>query len=99
MRGWCILFACGPRAEDQLGRARREHPRPPWSAAGEHHFLIANDQDLTLAPVQEQLALPQETCTTRARTLLNDLFAEYAQPGSPRVPFSSSGERRVPVAG
>ena len=45
-------------------------------------LLIANDQDGTLAPVQEQLALPQET-TTRARTLLNDLFAEYAQPGSP----------------
>jgi hypothetical protein len=45
-------------------------------------LLIANDEDGSLAPVQQQLVLPTET-TARARTLLNDLFSEYAEAGSP----------------
>ena len=37
--------------------------------------------DGSLVPVQRQLALPAET-TTRAKVLLNDLFADYALSGS-----------------
>ncbi len=78
------LIRMRARAQDQLGAVPDVAPLPvPVEAPPvDTTLLIANDQDGTLAPVQEQLALPQET-TTRARTLLNDLFAEYAQPGSP----------------
>jgi len=44
-------------------------------------LVMANDADGSLATSQMKLALPAEA-TTRARALLNDLFAEYAQHGS-----------------
>ncbi|MDR5730597.1 MAG: GerMN domain-containing protein [Terriglobia bacterium] len=78
------LIRMRARAQDQLAAVPDAAPMPvPVEAPPvEATLMIANDEDGTLAPVQQQLALPQET-TTRARTLLNDLFAEYAQPGSP----------------
>lgn len=77
------LIRMRSRAQDRLATVPDAVPMPapveaPTVAAT---LLMASDADGTLTPVQRQLALPAET-TTRARTLLNDLFAEYAQPGS-----------------
>ena len=78
------LIRMRARAQDQLAAVPNAAPMPIPVEAPQVKaiLLIANDEDGSLAPVQQQLALPVET-TTRARTLLNDLFAEYAQPGSP----------------
>lgn len=78
------LIRMRARAQDQLAAVPDAAPMPvPVEAAPvQATLLIANDEDGSLAPVQQQFALPAET-TTRARTLLNDLFAEYAKPGSP----------------
>lgn len=78
------LIRMRARAQDQLAAVPDAAPMPvPVEAAPvQATLLIANDEDGSLAPVEQQFALPAET-TTRARTLLNDLFAEYAKPGSP----------------
>ncbi len=78
------LIRMRARAQDQLAVVPDAAPLPiPVEAAPVRiTLLIANDEDGSLAPVEQQFALPAET-TTRARTLLNDLFAEYAKPGSP----------------
>ena len=78
------LIRMRARAQDRLAAIPDSAPMPiPVEAAPvQVTLLFANDEDGSLAPVDEHLALPAET-TTRARTLLNDLFAEYAKPGSP----------------
>ena len=78
------LIRMRARAQDRLAAIPDSAPMPiPVEAAPvQVTLLIANDEDGSLAQVQQQFALPAET-TTRARTLLNDLFAEYAKPGSP----------------
>jgi hypothetical protein len=78
------LIRMRARAQDRLAAIPDSAPMPiPVEAAPvQVTLLIANDEDGSLAPVQQQFALPAET-TTRARALLNDLFAEYAKPGSP----------------
>lgn len=78
------LIRMRARAQDRLAAIPDSAPMPiPVEAAPmQVTLLIANDEDGSLAPEQEQLALPGEA-TTRARTLLNDLFAEYAKPESP----------------
>jgi len=78
------LIRMRARAQDRLAAIPDSAPMPiPVEAAPvEVTLLIANDSDGSLAPEQEQVALPSET-TTRARTLLNDLFTEYANPNSP----------------
>jgi Sporulation and spore germination len=78
------LIRMRARAQDQLAGVPDAAPMPaPVEAAPvQVTLLIANDEDGSLTPVEQQLALPAET-TTRARTLLNDLFADYATPGSP----------------
>jgi Sporulation and spore germination len=85
----CVLIAAylirmRGHAQDQLAAVpdAAPMPAPVESAPVSVTFLIANDEDSSLAPLQEHFALPAEQ-TTRARGLLNDLFATYAQPGSP----------------
>ncbi len=77
------LIRMRARAQDQLAAVPDAAPMPmPVEAAPVPvTFMIANDADGSLAPEQQQLALPTEE-TTRARALLNDLFAEYAQQDS-----------------
>lgn len=78
------LIRMRARAQDQMGAVPDAAPMPvPVEAApAQVTLMIANDEDGSLAPAQRQLALPSET-TTRAKVLLNDLFAEYARSGSP----------------
>ena len=78
------LIRMRARAQDQLAAVPDAAPMPvPVEAPSvSATLMIANDEDGSLVPVQRQLALPVDT-TTRARALLNDLFAAYAQPGSP----------------
>lgn len=78
------LIRMRARAQDRLAAIPDSAPMPiPVEAAPvQVTLLIANDEDGSLAPVEQQFALPTEI-TTRARTLLNDLFAEYAEPTSP----------------
>lgn len=72
------------RAQDRLAAVPDSAPMPiPVETPPEQvTLLFANDEDGSLEPVEQQFALPMET-TTRARTLLNDLFAEYAKSDSP----------------
>ncbi len=91
---WVLLFSSvlmaaylirmRARAEDQLAAVPDAAPMPaPVEAApAQVTLMIANDEDGSLAPVERPIALPVET-TTRAKALLNALFVEYAQPGSP----------------
>jgi hypothetical protein len=78
------LIRMRARAQDRLAAVADAAPMPvPVEAPPVAvTLMIANDEDGSLAPVQRQLALPGET-TTRARALLNNLFTEYALPGSP----------------
>ena len=78
------LIRMRARAQDRLAAIPDSAPMPiPVEAAPvQVTLLFANDEDGSLAPVEQEFALPAET-TTRARTLLNDLFAEYAKPDSP----------------
>lgn len=78
------LLRMRSRAQDQLASVPDAAPmRAPVEAPSTSvTLMIANDSDGSLAPVQRQFALPAET-TTRARAILNDLAAEYAQTGSP----------------
>lgn len=86
------LIRMRARAQDRLAAIPDSAPMPiPVEAAPVHvKLLMANDEDGSLAPLEQQLALPAEI-TTRARTLLNDLFAEYAKPDSPHplAPFAA----------
>jgi hypothetical protein len=77
------LIRMRARAQDRLAAIPDSAPMPiPVEAAPVRvTLMLANDEDGSLAPVEQQFALPAET-TTRARTLLNDLFAKYAEPGS-----------------
>jgi hypothetical protein len=78
------LIRMRARAQDQLSAVPDAAPMPvPVEAAPTQvTLLMANDQDGSLAAVERALPLPTET-TTRAKALLNDLFAEYAKAGSP----------------
>ena len=78
------LIRLRARAQDRLGAIPDSAPMPiPVEAAPvQVTMLIANDEDGSLAPVEQEFALPAEP-TARALNLLNDLFAEYAKPGSP----------------
>lgn len=80
------LIRMRARAQDQLAAVPDAAPMPVpvETAPVQVTLLIANDEDGSLAPVEQQFALPAET-TTRARTLLNDLFDEYASSGSPHL--------------
>jgi hypothetical protein len=77
------LIRMRARAQDRLAAIPDSAPMPiPVEAAPVRvTLLFANDEDGSLAPVDEQIALPAES-TTRARALLNGLFAEYAKAGS-----------------
>ena len=77
------LIRMRARAQDQLASIPDSAPMPiPVEAAPvQVTLLFANDEDGSLAPAARQLALPAET-TTRAKALLNDLCAAYAEPGS-----------------
>jgi hypothetical protein len=78
------LIRMRARAQDRLAAVADAVPlaapveAPPVTVT----LMIANDEDGSLAPIKRQVALPAET-TTRARALLNDLFAEYARSSSP----------------
>lgn len=78
------LIRMRARAQDQLAAVPDAAPlaAPVEVAPVQVTLLIANDEDGSLTPVEQQFALPTET-TTRARALLNDLFAGYAERGSP----------------
>lgn len=78
------LIRMRARAQDRLAAIPDSAPMPvPVEAMPvQVTLLIASDADGSLVPVEQQVALPSEV-TTRARTLLNDLFAVYAKPGSP----------------
>ncbi|HZC42740.1 MAG TPA: GerMN domain-containing protein [Acidobacteriaceae bacterium] len=78
------LIRMRARAQDRLAAIPDSAPMPiPVEAAPvQVTLLFANDEDGSLAPVEQPFPLPTEI-TTRARTLLNDLFAEYAKPDSP----------------
>jgi len=77
------LIRMRARAQDKLAAVPNVAPLPAPVEAPlvPATLMIANDQDGSLVPVERQLALPADP-TTRARALLNDLFANYAQPGS-----------------
>ena len=77
------LIRMRARAQDRLAAVPDAAPLPvPVEAApAQVTLMMANDEDGSLAPVERQLALPAET-TTRAKALLNDLCAAYAEPGS-----------------
>lgn len=77
------LIRMRARAQDQLAAVPDAAPMPvPVDAAPvEATLMMADDADGSLAAVQRQLALPIEP-TTRARVLLNDLFAAYGKRGS-----------------
>lgn len=77
------LIRTRSRAQDQLAAIDNASPVPvPVEASPTAvTLMIANDQDGSLVAIQRQIAIPVEP-TTRARTLLNDLFAQYAKPGS-----------------
>lgn len=74
-----FLIRMRSRAQDQLAAVPDAAPMPVPVEAPQTQvtLMIANDEDGSLVPVQRQLALPAET-TTRAKVLLNDLFADYA---------------------
>jgi hypothetical protein len=78
------LIRMRARAQDQLAAMPNAAPMPvPVEAAPvQVTLMMANDEDGSLAPIERPLALPTET-TTRAKALLNDLFADYARSGSP----------------
>lgn len=90
---WLLLIACvlmaaylvrmRTRAQDRLATVPTAGPMPPpvEAKATPVTMMIANDADGSLDAAHEKLALPVEK-TTRARALLNDLFAVYARPGS-----------------
>lgn len=86
------LIRMRARAQDRLAAMPNAAPMPPPVEAAPVNvtLLIANDDDGSLEPVEQEFALPTET-STRARALLNDLFAEYARPGSshPLAPISA----------
>lgn len=77
------LIRLRARAQDQLAALPNAAPLPtPVGApADAATFILANDADGTLVFSQRKVALPAEA-TTRARTILNDLLAEYAKPNS-----------------
>ncbi len=54
---------------------------PTTSAAEDVTLYLASDADGSITAATRQLALPQEP-TLRARTLIDHLLAEYAQPNS-----------------
>lgn len=54
---------------------------PTTSAAEDVTLYLASDADASITAATRQLALPQEP-TLRARTLIDHLLAEYAQPNS-----------------
>ncbi|MHB1937546.1 MAG: GerMN domain-containing protein [Acidobacteriaceae bacterium] len=78
------LIRMRARAQDRLAAVPDSAPMPiPVETPPVQVTLVfANDEDGMLAPVEQEFALPAEA-TTRARTLLNDLFAKYAKSGSP----------------
>jgi hypothetical protein len=78
------LIRMRARAEDRMAAVPDNAPMPiPVEAAPvQVTLMIANDEDGSLAPVERSLPLPAEN-TTRAKALLNALFAKYAEPGSP----------------
>lgn len=82
------LIRLRARAQDQLAAIPDAAPMP--TPAGEPPvpvtFILANDADGSLVASQHDLALPADV-PTRARAILNDLFAVYAQQDSPhRLP-------------
>lgn len=78
------LIRMRARAQDRLAAIPDAAPMPipVETQPAPVTLMIANDQDGSLTPIERQLALPAEM-TTRARALLNDLFAADAEPGSP----------------
>ncbi|MGH9616760.1 MAG: GerMN domain-containing protein [Acidobacteriaceae bacterium] len=86
------LIRMRARAQDRLAAIPNAAPMPAPAEAAPVNvtLLIANDDDGSLEPVELEFALPEET-STRARALLNDLFAEYSRPGSshPLAPISA----------
>jgi hypothetical protein len=78
------LIRMRARAQDQLAAMPDAAPMPaPVEAAPvQVTLLIANDADGSLAPSEQDVALPAEA-TTRAKALLNALFTDYARPDSP----------------
>ncbi len=57
---------------------------PTTASTEEIALYLANDADGSIAPTEQQLALPQEP-TLRARALLEHLLAEYSLPSSTHV--------------
>jgi len=77
------LIRMRSRAQDQLSAVPGSAPMPApvETRPSQVTLMIANDEDGSLAPVETKLALPTEA-STRAKTLLNDLFTAYAQSDS-----------------
>ncbi len=77
------LIRMRARAQDKLTTVQDAAPMPvPVEAVPVNATLMmANDADGSLAPMHRPLALPAEP-TTRARALLNALFANYAKADS-----------------
>lgn len=78
------LIRMRARAQDQLAAVADATPMPAPVEAKPSTvtFILGNDADGSLTSTERQIALPTET-TTRAKALLNALFAEYAESGSP----------------
>ena len=57
---------------------------PTTASTEDMDLYVANDADGSIAPTQEQLALPQDP-TLRARALLEHLLSEYSLPASTHI--------------
>lgn len=77
------LIRMRARAQDQLAAIpdAAPMPAPVETPPVQVTLVVANDADGSLLSSERELALPAEK-TTRARAILNALFADYAKRGS-----------------
>ena len=77
-----LLRGC-QQAHQRLTAPNDETPiaAPVTTSTEDITLCLANDADASIAPIQQQLALPQDP-TVRARVLLDHLLTSYALPGS-----------------
>lgn len=91
-----VLIRLRERAHDRLLAAADVMPlnAPAIAPAETVTMLVANDADGSLAPIEQQIALPKDA-GARARILLQRLLAGYAEPQSMHHISSSAGAEEV----
>ena len=91
-----VLIRLRERAHDRALAAADVMPlnAPAVAAAETVTMLVANDADGSLAPIEQQIALPKDP-GARARILLQRLLTGYAEPQSTHHILSSAGAEEV----